>query len=331
MDMRRLPRAMRVFGTSAILALASGAHAQPNDPALAEMLFQEGAKLFEAGNYVEACPKFAASHKADPGGGVIFNLGVCDEKLGKTASAWAAFLEAAAIAKSPADAADAKQRADAIAPKLVRLQITVPRPAEGLTIKRDGGALDRAAWGTPVPVDPAGYRIDAEAPGKKPWSTTVAVQDEGKTVIVEIPPLVDATSAGPTATATVTATMAEPPRSFGAQKGLALAAGGLGVVGVVLGSALAFTAKSKWDEAKPHCDEQHTCDPWGLRNGNDAYALANGATGSFIVGAAGLTVAVILWLTAPSRTVPAKAAVLSVEPQPWAGRDAGGLNVRGKF
>lgn len=327
METRGMRRATTILGAAAILAFASATQAQPNDPALAETLFEEGTKLFDAGHFAEACPKFAAAHKADPGYGAVFNLAACHESLGKTASAWAAFLEAVAVAKNPAEAADAKQHADAIAAKLVRLQISVLRPTENLVIKRDGSVLDRAAWGTPVPVDPGNYRLDAEAPGKKAWSAIVQAQGEGKTISIEVPVLEDAPAAAPTSTPTIV----DPPRAIGAHQKLAITAGGVGVAGVVIGSALALVAKSKWDDAKPHCDDQHSCDPFGLTTGNSAHDLANAATAGFAIGGAGLAAGVILWLTAPPARTSTAPAPLAAEAQPWFSHDGGGIRVRGQF
>src|SRR5262249_44611140 len=155
-------------------------------------------------------------------------------------SAWAAFLEAAAIAKSPPEASDAQQRATALEPKLVRLRITVAKAPEGLVVKRDTAVIDRAAWGTAAPVDPGSYRIEASAPGKKTWSTAATVEGEGRTVQGGVPPLAGESPAAATVTAAATAaaTQVETRRPLGAQRGLALAAGGLGVIGLAVGGAL---------------------------------------------------------------------------------------------
>ena len=328
------PRRGRLLGltmlAASVIATGTIARAQPHDPALAQALFDEATKLYEEGlkshdnaKLAEACAKFEASHRTDPGYGAAFNLATCDETIGKTASAWAAFLEAAALAKTQGDAADAKQRADAIAPKLVRLKITVAPPNENVVIKRDGAVQDRAAWGTNVPVDPGSHPITADAPGKQSWSTTAVVEGEGKVVLVEVPTLQNSTPAASSSTS-------DAPRPFGAQRGAALGVGGLGVLGLVIGGALAGTAKSKWDEAKPHCDEQHRCDPFGLSTGREARALADGATVPFVVGGVALAAGVVLWLTAPA-SAPAKPPPPSATAHAWIGRDGGGLVVRGAF
>ena len=82
---------------SAVIFTPRVAAAQ-GDKATAEALFAEGRRLMSSGDYKTACPKFAASQKLDPGLGTSLNLADCYEKLGKTASAWAEFRDAAAAA-----------------------------------------------------------------------------------------------------------------------------------------------------------------------------------------------------------------------------------------
>src|SRR5258708_3181799 len=79
-------------------SLPSQAHA--NDVAMAQSLFDDAKKLVGEGRYADACVKFEQSQKLDPGMGTLFNLADCFEHVGKTASAWAGFLDVAAQAKA---------------------------------------------------------------------------------------------------------------------------------------------------------------------------------------------------------------------------------------
>src|SRR6185369_16874031 len=121
---RRLARAAIAMGISAALLASGAARADlSSDKAAAEALFNHAKQLVKEGKLSEACPKFEESLRLDPGIGTLLYLADCLEKSGKTASAWARFLEAAAAAKA-ANQADretkARQRAAALEPKLSR-------------------------------------------------------------------------------------------------------------------------------------------------------------------------------------------------------------------
>src|SRR6185369_13975712 len=70
------------------------------DPAAAQALFYEARSLMESHRYAEACPKLEESLRLDYGIGTDFNLAQCHERVGRIASAWAEYLNAAAAAKS---------------------------------------------------------------------------------------------------------------------------------------------------------------------------------------------------------------------------------------
>lgn len=148
------------------------ARADASNAALAESLFQEGKRLSAAGQFVEACPKFAASYKLDAATGTLLNLAACEESLGQTATAWAHFTDAASLAKREGNQGRADYAAQHIASletKLIRLIVNVAREAnvDGLVVKVDDQPLSSAAFGVPAPIDPGPHTIDASAPGKK--------------------------------------------------------------------------------------------------------------------------------------------------------------------
>src|SRR5580658_3235689 len=134
-----------VAAASLLLAttLVGSARAQSSsgsEKVTAEALFEDGRRLVAAGKYAEACPKFQASQKLDPSAGTLLNLASCWEKAGRSATAWGAYKEAASLADAAGRkdyVATAQRHADALAPKLARLTLTVEQPVDGLQIKRD--------------------------------------------------------------------------------------------------------------------------------------------------------------------------------------------------
>jgi hypothetical protein len=47
---------------------------------------------------------------------------------------------------------------------------------EGLQVRLNGKPLDTMALGSPAPVDPGEYTIEAAASGKKAWSTRIVIE-----------------------------------------------------------------------------------------------------------------------------------------------------------
>jgi hypothetical protein len=162
-----------LLSAAAVCGVTTPVWAQ-SQSSIAEALYQEGRQLMEAGRYAEACPKFAESQKLEPGMGTLLNLATCNEKLGKSATAWTQFSEAYSILTKETDeqrAAYAKERRDSLASALARITIQVPEASRtaGLIVSLDGVAVGSAAWGVAVPVDPGTHTIKADAPGYKSW------------------------------------------------------------------------------------------------------------------------------------------------------------------
>src|SRR5262249_38108546 len=158
--------------------------------ALGEALFREGRRLMTEGKIAEACDKFVASQRADPAVGTLLNVAACHEKLGRTATAWGEFNDAAAAARAagkPDREAFARADAAALEKRLHHVTIEVASPAAELGVKLDGQLVAREAWGTPLPVDPGERTVEAAAPGREPWSQHITVADAAGTDRVEVP------------------------------------------------------------------------------------------------------------------------------------------------
>ncbi len=332
--------AKRRFTAILALALATSlaprAHAQSEaDKADAEAAFDLGKKLLAEGKTADACPKFAESVRLDPGIGSLLYLADCHEKVGQTASAWAEFREAEALAKRNNDSREtvAHDRAAVLEPKLAKLVVLVPADVAAtpsLEVRRDDGVVGQPLWGAAIPVDPGSHRIIAAAPGKKPWAQTVAVAAGAPPVEVTVPPLVDAPlGASPTPGAQpLTPPPNEPPRSDGkTQRLLGLGAMGVGVVGLGLGTYFGLHAKSKLDDsnADGHCHDGNHCDAIGTQARSDALSAATMSTVAFTVGVLAAAGGVVLYLTAPHAPGPSVAVATAPGPQ------GGWVGVRGAF
>jgi hypothetical protein len=287
------------------LALAAGAttaalgrpgHAENRaDKIAAQALFEQARDLLARDNAAEACPKLEESQRLDPTSGTLINLADCYERVGRTATAWSTFLQAAAAAKVGGHADRervARERASSLSQRLAKISIHVlSSEVGGLEIKRDGAVVGNAQWGMPIPTDPGRHQIVATAPGKKPWETVITVKD-ADTVPVIVPLL------EPTRAEAASVGADQERSSFGTQRVLALAAGGVGLAGLAFGSAFGVVSKSKHDEANEHCSGAVCRDQRGVDLRNEAMRAGNVSTVGFVVGALGLAGGTALWLTA---------------------------------
>ncbi len=186
--------ALIVLPPALAITSSSTAHAQADDRALALDLFGQGRTLLAARDYAGALAKFEAAGKVMRTFGILINIAECQEKLGRTASAWASWREARAVASEghkSDDEAMATQREKALEPQLVRLTVVVPASTDlpDLEVRKDGTLVPRAAWGSAIPIDPGTHVIEGRAPGRKPRSVEVVVQAGGPGATATVGPL----------------------------------------------------------------------------------------------------------------------------------------------
>ncbi|MFO0570247.1 MAG: hypothetical protein U0263_31690 [Polyangiaceae bacterium] len=346
---RPFRRALAPLALASALA-AWAPRAEAGDKALAEALFQEGRKLADAGNHEGACQKFEASQKQDPSPGTLINLGKCHEAMGKTATAWANYKEAEALARNMSRSSQetaATERANAIEPKLSRLTIQAPPKAvDGLVVKRGGISISVDALGTAAPVDPGDYVVEASAPGYKPWTGKVKVGKDGESATLLIPNL----EKGPDAPAAVepagnksTAAVAPEARvksddGGGSTRTIGYVLTGVGAVGLLAGGYFGYAASQQASDAEddPTLCPQKQCTARGRDEIDSAKSKALISTIGVGVGVAALGTGVVLILTAPSNRERAATSVRTRAPRapqliPYADARHAGLVVKGAF
>ncbi len=323
--MTRRPLARLTLGAvTAAFAFAFGAGAGAADQkATAQVLFEQGRHLVEAGKFGEACPKFAESERLDPGIGTVLWLADCYENTGQTASAWAAFKEAAGTAALRHDKREhvARERAAALQPKLSLLNIIVPEQAQlqGLQVHRDELIVGSTEWGIAFPLDPGTHTVNATAPGHRPWSTEVQLDSDSALVSVTVPLLEGDSAPGPS-----TAPPAEPQvheelpvrpiaqetdRQGDAQRIVGASVAVAGVVAMLAGTFYALRAKATYDDSNlgGHCGLDNRCDPTGKQYRSDASSMATVATIGMGAGAAAIAAGAVIYFTA-RRNAPAQVA-----------------------
>jgi hypothetical protein len=86
------------------------------------------------------------------------------------------------------------------------------------------------------------------------------------------------------------------------QRTVALVAGGVGLVGVAIGTVFGLRSKSAHDDAQAYCDSTGCYQP-GADLMAEARSAGNVSTAAFIIGGVGLATCGVLWFTAPRSDV----------------------------
>jgi hypothetical protein len=298
-----------------------------SEKAAAEALFDQGVKLLKAGDYAAACKKLERSQSVDPGIGTLLYLGECYKKLGRTASAWAIFREAASKAKAAGETERAEagnSRADVLEPELSYLSFEVAAETmalPGLKVMRGNDEVSPALFGTKVPVDPGQLKVVATAPGHEPFEMFVQIQNGPAETTVSVPLLpalppserpASVAAGGPT---TSDSRADQAPKPGSTQRGIGIAMGVLGVVGAGVGGVFGVLAINRDHKADEVCGDT-TCNP-----GSDGYDLSSTArtyatvsTVAITAGAALAVGGVVLYFTAPKGTPKGSSSALTLEP-----------------
>jgi hypothetical protein len=216
-------------------------------------------------------------------------------------------------------------------PGLSKVIVTVtPQPdSDALIVTLDGTAIPPGLRGIPTPLDIGNHRLDASGPGKKPWAAAFTVSNVATTPLLV--PVLDTAPVQPRSEAAKSPNPAPAPgaepRDGKSQRAVALIVGGVGVIGVGVGSAFGLMAKASDDKAEPLCSPSDHCTDEAKSYINSAHSKATVATVAFSIGGAGLLGGAILWLTAPR----AHERGASVAVVPTFGPEGAGLFAKGSF
>jgi len=322
---------------AAVVAGAGVASADPVAPADAKQAAadaRQGRALVKAHKYAEACPKLEASQKLAPSLVTETELAECDVKIGKIASALAAYRDV--IAREP-NSRRRKAAVDLVAQldqRVPRIIVNVEADAE---VTLDGAPLAATAQG--APVDFGKHEIVATKPGRVEFHKNVTITDEGQVVTInaKLPEAAAGAvaSSHPNANANANAgakpptpTPTQPRPATSHRKTYAVATIGGGGAGLVTGIVFGALARSKWNAAKAICGGSTTCatqdeaDAAG-KLGAQAHSRATLSTIFSIAGGAVAAAGIVLYATAPSE----HEVQVSALPAP----DGGTFVVSGRF
>ncbi len=193
---------------AASLQLTSLAHAQGEQPPAAapaeeenvsdadkeraRVLFDEGRQLMAEGSLRAACDKFKESQRVRPGIGTLYNLADCNEKLGRTGTAYNLFIEVADRTKAALQQdreQKARERIAQLEPKLMKIRLSVPTGGRVKSITLDGEVVSAENYNKAIAADPGEHVVIASTmrDDGEPFEETVELSEPGRTVTVAIP------------------------------------------------------------------------------------------------------------------------------------------------
>jgi hypothetical protein len=277
--------------------------------ARARELFVEGRDQVQRGDIVAGCQKLRESHALSPDAvGPLLNVGDCDERAGRLATALSRFRRAAALApEGDHRRAFAERRVASVEPRVPRLVLEMaPGMPAGTRVTQDGKAVDVAALPKTRMLDPGIYRFQVTAPGRTPRAMTVALAAGTTQRLV----LAAGGAPGAAATRAPSDGTGEDP-STGAVAGFALITLGsaalvLGVVGGIMVGVLAGTYED-------HCQDG-ICDQEGLDAAQAGRVHSVLSPVSLGIAAVALGVGIPLWFNSQDATVPPPRVGASVAP-----------------
>lgn len=287
-----------LLGFVALSSMTPLARAQ--NPAAAEVLFEEARAAMSAGSYDIACARFRDSDKLDPAVGTRFNLADCEERRGRVATAWSSFRGVAAELGPDDDRKPiAEERAKALEPRLpyLTLQRTSMTPA-GVRVLLDGVELGEASIGVALPMDPGTHQLVLlSGSGGEQQRSSFTLREGQHT---SLPVRVFVKPAAPPAELEPASSQRDASGSLSTRRVWMIVAGGVGLAGVTAGAVTGVITLDKKSTANRNCDDAlQLCNQTGADANRSGKAFAVASSVSFGVGIAGLATAAYLWLTEP--------------------------------
>lgn len=266
-----------------------GPGAPPPNVARADQLFAEG-KVLLGTNLLQACGKFDESLRENPAAiGTLLNVALCDEKLGRIASAVARFSEARDRALEQGlreHVRAANEHLAELAPKVPYLAIKLTEPVADTLILIDGRVVALDALDA-VAVDPGERVIVVSAPARLPYRATLIVAVAAHQDVV-VPALAKSI------------VIHSSQRRIG--QVVATAGGVMIGTGLGLGLYARHLYRAQFGHRVPGdglCDDMNRCEERGQSQIQHARTLGSVGTAVGVVGVAVAGVGAYLWYRAP--------------------------------
>ena len=301
----------------ALMSKPHSALAQSSDEVTAEALFRAGREASVEGRHAQACMRFKESFRLEPVPGTLLNIAICEEELGRLASAWQGYQGVLdALPASDERAELARSHLSKLEPRLPRLTLRLaPNAPPNTSIRRDRNVVGSASIGLALPLDPGRHDFAVVAPRHAERRFVVVLREgEHRELVLEPGAPVDQVERR---------VPAGPPGHERKNHLLAhslLAAGALGFVGGAIATGFALDRLATVHE---HCHDK-LCDPSGLEASREGKKLTALAGYGFAIALAGLGSGAYLLLTSTG-------AEATPAPRASLGLSASRIEIRGRF
>jgi len=297
----RRPVALAILGLLGLCGRAGAQGEAPSAPAVAQALFEQGRDDMKRGAYLAACPKFEESHRLDPSNGTLLNLVLCDEAIGKVASAWVHARELAD--RLPADddrRPIAERKLAALARRLPRLAVRLePDAPEGTKVLLDAVELRPSSLGVPIPIDPGSHTLVVTAPGRPDRGQAIAIV-EGQ----QLEWIARVAAERPEPVVAIGVPEVAPPALSSPPTWVPWATLGVGAASLLAGGVLAALALDRRSTVLEDCPNKNCSDSAGLDAASEGQGFFIGSLVALGAGAAGTGVGAYLVARGSARPRP---------------------------
>ncbi len=312
--------------------------------------FDRGRTLFQQDHFAEALPEFRASLELFRSPNTRLYVGLCLQRLGRFAEAFAELSRTAAEAgdlvatdRRYEGARDLARRSLAeveprvaqlsvrvvdpplaeVEPRVAQLSVRVVDPPPGVTVRVGSTTLDAAALGVAIPFDPAEVTVVAEAPGFAPARQSVRLTPGGRASI-ELALHRATVSVAPPVTGPGPGEHPPPPRRGGGVRVAGFVVAGVGAASLAVFGVLGGMASSQYNDLTRVCPVR-ACGPAQVAEIDSGVGLTTGANVMLGVGIAAAVAGGIMIAVGGPRSGPDPQMAAYVDPA------SGTVGVRGAF
>lgn len=292
-----------------------------------------------AGNYGIGCPLIKRSRDLDPRPGTTFTLAECYRRAGKVASAVELYDEFLALYDTMPNDEQGKQAARWKISKQERanllnrvpwLTVALPLGApRDVVILLDDEPFSLDLLEVAFAIDPGTHEFRTRAPGGR-WTRTMVQLQEGQRLRTTL------NLSHPAQPGSVPPDVPDDPAGQRKVSPWFWVVGSVGLAGLATGAVTggilldrANTVKRECPDEKP--DGTFECSQAGLDAKQSADTLAPITTASLSVGAGGVVIATIIWLTTHDRRPSGQSGPSGIQPMLHLGRQSSTAGIIGHF